>query len=55
MKHTNTNTNTNTYHYCSRLTGELQTNLFGVIKTIWTDLFKFHLVNFRWAYSKEGF
>ena len=39
------------YHYCFGLAGELQTNLFGVIKTIFAD----HTVNFRWKYRKEGF
>lgn len=44
-----------TYHYCSRLTGELQTNFPSLIKSIWIDLCKFHLVNFRWEYRREGF
>lgn len=45
----------NTYHYCSRLTGELQTNLLSPIKSVLKDLVNFRWVNFRWEYKREGF
>lgn len=43
------------YHFMSLQTGELQKNVFGVIKVIIEDFRLFKTFNIRWSYSKAGF
>lgn len=42
------------YHWISNTTGELQANIWGVIKTTISDLFRYHVLN-TWKYNKGGF
>ena len=43
------------YKWQSVATGEIVENLWQVIRVMWVDLCKFHIINFRWEYNKNGF
>lgn len=43
------------YKWQSILTGEIVENLAQVLRVIWVDLTKFHILNIKWKYNKEGF
>jgi hypothetical protein len=47
--------NKSIYHWKSLKTGEIQSNIFGVIGAVICDLQYFHLINFKWKYSRKGF
>ena len=46
---------TNKYRWQSVTTGEVVENFWKVLRAIWVDLTKFHFLNIRWEYNKEGF
>ena len=43
------------YKWQSITTGEIVENLWQVIRVALIDLRKFHLLNIRWEYNKNGF
>ena len=43
------------YHWVSNKTGELVPNLRVLLYTIWENLWKFHILDISWSYSREGF
>ena len=43
------------YKWQSVTTGEVVENFWQVIRAIWIDLTKFHFLNIKWKYKKEGF
>ena len=43
------------YKWMSTLTGEVVNNFWQVLKAIWIDLTKFHVVNLKWKYNRNGF
>ena len=43
------------YKWQSAATGEIVENFRQVFRVIWVDLTKFHIINLRWKYKKEGF
>lgn len=42
------------YKWQSLTTGEIVENFWKVIKTIWLDLWKYHFLNIKWKYNKNG-
>ena len=43
------------YKWMSLKTGEVVENFWQVLKVIWSDLTKYHIVNLKWIYNKKGF
>lgn len=43
------------YKWMSMKTGEVVENFWQVLKSIWTDLTKYHFLNLKWKYNKKGF
>ena len=43
------------YKWMSQITGELQENLWYVIKAIVGDAIHYHFINWKWKYDKAGF
>lgn len=43
------------YKWMSTFTGEVVKNFWQVLKVIWIDLTKFHVLNLKWEYNKNGF
>jgi hypothetical protein len=44
-----------TYKWQSVLMGNLAEDFRDVLKEIWVDLTKFHVLNIIWKYNKNGF
>ena len=42
-------------HYQSLTMGNLVSNPFQVIKQVFESLFKYHTLDLKWKYRKEGF
>ena len=43
------------YKWQSSTTGEIVKNLWEVLKVVLEDLRKFHFLNIKWQYNKNGF
>lgn len=43
------------YKWQSTITGEIVRNIWEVLIVIWEDLTRFHILNIKWEYRKEGF
>ena len=43
-----------TYHFMSKVTGEIVTDLRSAIKTTFSDLIHYHIFHI-WKYSRSGF
>lgn len=43
------------YKWQSVKTGEIVPNFWHVLRAIWADLTKFHIINIKWTYNKNGF
>ena len=43
------------YKWMSLKTGEIVKNFWQVLKAIWLDLTKYHFLNLKWKYNKNGF
>jgi len=43
------------YKWMSTLTGEIVKNFWQVLWAVWIDLTKFHFLNLKWQYNRNGF
>lgn len=43
------------YKWQSVRTGEIVENFWQVLRAMWVDLRKFHIINIIWKYRREGF